>query len=86
MRNIIAMTLVTLGLSGGAALAQPRGEVIVHERGGDVREVHYRNYRHRPEARFERHEERRGYRWRAGAWRWNHDEWVWAPGIYVRVR
>jgi len=85
MRNIIAMTLVTLGLSGGAALAQPRAEVVVHDR-GDVREVHYRNHRERPAVRFERHEERRGYRWRTGSWRWNHDEWVWAPGIYVRVR
>jgi len=82
MRNILAVTLVTLGLGGGVAAAQP--EVVVREHRDH--EVHYRNHRERPPIRYERHEMRRGYQWRAGSWRWNHDEWVWAPGIYVRVR
>jgi hypothetical protein len=84
MHKIIAAALVTLGLGGGVAMADPH--VVVREHDGDVREAHYRNYRERPAVRVERHDERRGYRWRAGAWRWNHEEWVWTPGVYLRVR
>lgn len=88
MRKIITMTLLALGVSGGVAAADPhfeaRGEVVRDHRG--EREIHYRSYRERPTVRYERHNERRGYRWVSGAWRWNHSEWIWAPGYYVRIR
>jgi hypothetical protein len=88
MRKIITMSLLALGLTGGVAAADSRydgrrDEVRDHR---EVREVRYRNYRERPAVRYERHNERRGYRWQAGAWRWNHAEWIWAPGYYVRIR
>lgn len=91
MRALIVSTLMTLGLTGGVAAADNyRGEVR-HEDIRDHREVrdqrveHYRDYRARPALRFERHEERRGYRWVGGEWRWGRGEWTWAPGHYVRI-
>jgi hypothetical protein len=89
MRALIVSTLMTLGLTGGVAAADNyRGEVH-HEVTRDHREApaygeHHRDYRARPAPRFERHEERRGYRWVGGEWRWGRGEWTWAPGHYVR--
>jgi len=81
MRTLIVSTLMTLGLTGGVAAADNyRGEVH-HE----VYRGHYRDYRVRPTPRFERHDERRGYRWVGGEWRWNRSEWIWAPGRYIRI-
>jgi hypothetical protein len=84
MRALIVSTLMTLGLTGGVAAADNyRGEVR-HEAPA-YRGDHYRNYRVRPARRFERHDERRGYRWVGGQWRWGRGEWFWAPGYYVRI-
>jgi hypothetical protein len=81
MRTLIVSTLMTLGLTGGVAAADNyRGEAH-HE----VDRGHYRDSRVRPTPRFERHDERRGYRWTGGEWRWNRSEWIWAPGRYVRI-
>src|SRR4051812_12742755 len=49
------------------------------------REVHYRDYRVRPQLRFERHVDRRGFAWVPGQWQWNSFEWIWVPGHYERV-
>lgn len=85
MRKIMMMALLAVGITGGIAAADPyhRDTTVVVRNGG---EVHYRSYRERPAVRFERHEERRGYRWNAGQWRWQHSEWIWSPGVYVRIR
>jgi hypothetical protein len=88
MRKIITMTLLTLGLTGGVALADRhdearRDEIRDHR---DAREIHYRDYRVRPALRYEHHVDRHGFRWVSGGWRWNRYEWVWTPGYYVRVR
>ena len=50
-----------------------------------MRVERYRDYRARPAVRFERHEQRRGFRWVGGEWRWNRFEWVWLPGHFVRA-
>ena len=84
MRRIITMTIMALGLSGGAAMADNyRG----HETG--VREnretvVRHDNFRARPALRFEHHEERRGFGWAGGEWRWGGAQWRWIPGHYFR--
>ena len=91
MRRIITMTIMALGLSGGAAMADNyRGHetVSVRDHRG-VREnretvVRYDNFRARPALRFEHHEERRGFGWRGGEWRWSGAAWSWAPGHYFR--
>ena len=91
MRALIVSTLMTLGLTGGVAAADNyRGEVH-HEVTRDHRDVrdqrveHDRDYRGRLAPRFERHEDRRGYRWVGGEWRWSRGEWIWFPGHYVRI-
>lgn len=86
MRKIMMMTLMAVGLVGGVAAADPYhhdNTTVVVRHDGDV---HYRSYRERPAVRYERHDDRRGYRWNAGAWRWQHSEWIWSPGVYVRIR
>jgi hypothetical protein len=86
------MTLVTLGLSGGVALADPHGEahreVVRDHRGAQAQDVRYHDHDREapPAVRFERHEERRGFRWVGGAWRWHGNERSWTPGYYVRIR
>ncbi len=77
MRALIVSTLMTLGLTGGVAAADS-----YHR---DVPVEHYRDYRVRPAPRYERHEERRGYRWVGGEWRWGRGEWIWTPGRYVHI-
>ena len=79
MKALVMTTLMALGLTGGVAAADTHRE---------VREGHvdaYRDYHRRPAARFERHEERRGYRWIGGEWRWSGAAWSWLPGHYVRA-
>jgi len=84
MRTLIVSTLMTLGLTGGVAAADNyRGDV--HRDHHEVYREHYRDYRVRPSPRFERHDERRGYRWVGGEWRWYRGEWTWAPGHYIRI-
>ena len=88
MRALMMTTLMTLGLTGGVAAADNhRGEVRREEIRDhrDVRVERYRDYHARPAVRFERHEDRRGYRWIGGEWRWSGVEWGWAPGYYVRA-
>jgi len=91
MRALALTTLMMIGLTGGVAAADNhhvdvrRDEVRDHRDVREARVEHYRNYRVRPADRFERHEDRRGYRWVGGAWRWNRVEWIWAPGHYVRI-
>jgi hypothetical protein len=60
-----------------------RGHGPVINRGGF--DGHYRDFNHRPDRRFERHDVRAGYSWQAGDWQWNGAEWIWVPGSYVRV-
>lgn len=81
MRALIVSTLMTLGLTGGVAAADSYHGDAHHE----VYREHYRDYRYRPAPRYERHQERRGYRWVGGEWRWYHGEWIWSPGRYVRT-
>jgi hypothetical protein len=84
MRTLIVSTLMTLGLTGGVAAADNyRGDA--HRDHHEVYREHYRDYRVRPGPRFERHDERRGYRWVGGEWRWYRSEWIWAPGHYIRI-
>ncbi len=91
MRALTLTTLMMLGLTGGVAAADNhhvdvrRDEIRDHRDVREVRVEHYRNYRVRPANRFERHEDRRGYRWVGGEWRWNSVEWIWTPGHYVRI-
>jgi hypothetical protein len=80
--RILAMTLATIGLTGGVALAQPR-EVVVRDRHD---EVHYRDHARRPTPRIEHYAHRDGYNWHRGEWRWSGAEWTWSPGVYVRIR
>ena len=92
MRRLITLSMLSLTLFGGVAMADNRDhravethrEVAVRDR----REVvdHYRDHRVRPELRFERHDNRAGFRWNAGSWNWNGYEWAWTPGFYVRIR
>lgn len=89
MRALIVSTLMTLGLTGGVAAADNYRGDVHHEVTRDHREApaygeHYRDSRARPAPRFERHEERRGYRWVGGEWRWGRGEWTWSAGHYVR--
>jgi hypothetical protein len=51
-----------------------RGRDSFHDRG------------HRPPPRFERHGRapHAHMKWRAGRWTWQHDNWRWAPGIWIR--
>ena len=82
MRRFI--TLATLSLSllgGGAAMAANRGE---HVERGQTERVEIRD--HRPEPRFERHEERRGFRWIGGEWVRSGRGWSWRGGHYERIR
>lgn len=81
MRALIVSTLMTLGLTGGVAAADNYRGDVHHE----VYRDHYRDHRARPAPRFERHDERRGYRWVGGEWRWGRGEWIWTPGHYVRI-
>jgi hypothetical protein len=87
MRALILTTLMTLGLTGGVAAADNyRGEATRDHR--DVpayRAEHDRDYHARPAPRYERHEERRGYRWVGGEWQWGRGEWQWSPGHYARI-
>jgi hypothetical protein len=98
MRRIITMTLLSLGLTGGVALADNhRVEVRDHrveapsQRGFDrgynrgERVERFQDRRVRPAAQFERHEERSGFRWIGGEWTWNGYEWTWMPGHYARL-
>ncbi len=93
MRALIVSTLMTLGLTGGVAAAdnyrgEAHHEVIRDHREAPAYREHdrdYRDYRARPAPRFERHGERRGYRWVGGEWRWGRGEWTWSPGRYVRI-
>ncbi|MFT3692468.1 MAG: hypothetical protein QM831_04955 [Kofleriaceae bacterium] len=90
MTKIITSALLALGITAGAGTAMADGyheRVVVHERGPRDRVVvtHYRDYHHRPAARYERHEYRRGYRWQEGRYNWQGGEWIWSPGIYVRL-
>lgn len=80
MKALVIGTLMTLGLTAGVASAQPVYRDYHHER-----VEHFRDHRHRPAVRFERHDERAGFRWVSGDWRWGGGEWVWAPGHYVRI-
>jgi hypothetical protein len=70
MRALIVSTLMTLGLTGGVAAADNYRGDAHRETVRDHREVpvyrvdHDRDYRARPAPRFERHDERRGCRWR----------------------
>ena len=81
MRALIVSTLMTLGLTGGVAAADTYRGDVHHE----VYRDHYRDHRVRPAPRFERHDERRGYRWVGGEWQWGRGEWIWTPGHYVRI-
>jgi hypothetical protein len=96
MRKIFTLIPVVLGLGGGVASASPYHRVerreIRNER-VERREIrnerveraeHFRDYRVRPAVRFERFENRSGFRWVAGAWSWDGYEWIWASGHYVR--
>ena len=91
MRALTLTTLMVLGLTGGVAAADNHhvsvrcDEVRDHREVREVRAEHDRNDRVRPADRFERHEDRRGYRWVGGEWRWNRVEWIWTPGHYVRI-
>jgi hypothetical protein len=91
MRVLIFSTLMALGVTSGVAAADNyRGEGRHEEIRGyrvvrDHRVEHYRDYHARPRPRYERYEQRRGYRWIGGEWRWNRGEWYWAPGHYVRI-
>ncbi len=87
MRALIVSTLMTLGLTGGVAAADNyRGETVRdHREVPAYRANHDRGDRARPAPRFERHDERRGYRWVGGEWQWNRGRWLWAPGHYVRT-
>ena len=79
MRRLI--TLATLSLSllgGGAAMAANRNDKVDHDR------VELRD--HRPEPKFERHDQRRGFRWIGGEWVRAGRGWSWRPGHYVRAR
>ena len=91
MRALIVSTLMILGLTGGVAAADNyRGEVS-REAVRDHREApvyrvdHDHDIRSRPAPRFERHEQRRGYRWVGGEWQWKYGRWIWAPGHYIRI-
>jgi hypothetical protein len=82
--------LMTLGLTGGVAAADnrhsdARGDEIRDHRATEARVDHLRDRGHPPAARFERHEDRRGFRWIGGEWRWSGSSWTWAPGHYVRA-
>ncbi|HUJ58417.1 MAG TPA: hypothetical protein VLX92_07990 [Kofleriaceae bacterium] len=81
MRKIISAAALSLTLFGGVAMADTRDHraPVRHE---EVR----RDFRARPAPRFERHEERRGFRWVGGEWRWGARGWDWRPGYYARVR
>ena len=100
MRKIIILTLMSLGLTGGVALADGRHEarrpepaVRDHrgafergfERGRNERVEHFNDRRVKPAIRFERHENRAGFRWVGGDWQWNGYEWIWMPGHYIRI-
>lgn len=91
MRALILTTLMTLGLTGGVAAADSDRGDARHDASRDHREApayradHDRDHRARPAPRFERHEERRGYRWVGGEWRWSGGRWGWAAGRYVRT-
>ena len=98
MRRILTLTLMTLGLTGGVALADNgrrvesrRETVTVRDHRGPQRVErvervdHDRSYRARPAIRFERHEVRRGFQWIGGEWTWNSYEWIWMPGHYARI-
>ncbi len=81
MRRIISAAALSLSLlGGGVAMADNH-----FDRRGEQRET-YRDRDERPAPRYERHDERRGFRWNAGEWRWSGREWRWAPGHYVRTR
>lgn len=91
MRALIVSTLMTLGLTGGVAAADSyRGDaqretVRDHREAPAYRVDRDRDTRARPAPRFERHDERRGYRWVGGEWQWNRGRWFWAPGHYVHI-
>jgi hypothetical protein len=105
MRRILTLSLMTLGLTGGVALADNGRRVESRREPVTVRDhrapqrverepvrverrEQYRNDRNdraRPEVRFERHEDRRGFQWVGGEWTWNSYEWIWVPGHYVRI-
>src|SRR5690349_996208 len=58
------------------------------ERQADRREdraERFRDFRYHPSARYERHDERAGFRFVGGEWKWNGYEWLWVPGHYVRI-
>jgi hypothetical protein len=81
MRRIITAASIALSLlGGGVAMADNH-----FDRGGEQRELH-RDRDDRPSPRYERHEERRGYRWIGGEWRRSGRQWRWSPGHYVRAR
>jgi hypothetical protein len=83
MSRFITSALIAFGLTGSAATSAFADRIVVREPAVTV--THHRDYHHRPEVRYERHEYRRGYRWRNGDWRWERNEWAWHPGIYVRI-
>lgn len=91
MKALVMTTLMALALTGGVAAADTHRADIRHDEIRDHREVRegrvdaYRDYHHRPAARFERREERRGYRWIGGEWRWTGFAWSWLPGHYARA-
>lgn len=86
MKALAMTTLMTLGLTAGVASAQPYDRDYHHERVDRHERVeHFRDHRFRPALRFERHENRAGFRWVSGEWRWNGGEWMWMPGHYIRI-
>jgi len=39
-----------------------------------------------PDVRVENYQERRGYVWQSGYWRWRGQQHVWTPGHYARQK
>ncbi len=81
MRRIITAVVLTFGLAGGGvAMADNRGG---HRTEYREREA-MRDHRERPAQRFERHQERAGFRWVGGGWNWQGRSWQWIGGHYER--
>lgn len=81
MRRIITAATLVLGLAGGGvAMADNRVDHRVEYREREA----IRDHRERPSPRFERHEERAGFRWVGGDWKWQGRSWKWFGGHYQR--
>jgi hypothetical protein len=88
MRRIIILASLAATLFGGVAMASPRSENERNDQRVEERrapEHGYSNRNERPEPRYERHEQRAGYRWVGGEWKWTGRAWSWTAGHYVRT-